>query len=151
MVIEKSGWGKRKLGKDRAWVLQPIAASLTYVATVVEVEVNDQGDIRIPRVDCVVERGLVVNPRSRKRSSKARPYSEPVWPAAGKSRPRTGRLSNRISTAYPVARINEAPYQTNVYLVESDAPPAGVGEPGVPPFIPALCNAIYVATGEADS
>jgi len=47
-----------------------------------------------------------------------------------------------------VARINEAPYQTNVYLVDSTAPPAGVGEPGVPPFIAALCNAVYVATGK---
>jgi isoquinoline 1-oxidoreductase beta subunit len=49
---------------------------------------------------------------------------------------------------YPVARINEAPYQTNVYLVESDAPPAGVGEPGVPPFIAAFCNAVFAATGK---
>jgi len=47
-----------------------------------------------------------------------------------------------------VARINEAPYQTNVYLVDSSAAPAGVGEPGVPPFVPAFCNAIYTATGK---
>jgi len=44
-------------------------------------------------------------------------------------------------------RFNEAPYQTNVYIVESDAPPAGVGEPGVPPFVAAYCNAIFAATG----
>jgi len=49
---------------------------------------------------------------------------------------------------YPVARINEAPYQTNVYLVESTAPPAGVGEPGVPPMVAALCNAIHAATSK---
>jgi isoquinoline 1-oxidoreductase beta subunit len=49
---------------------------------------------------------------------------------------------------YPVARINEAPLQTNVHIVESSAPPGGVGEPGVPPFIAALCNAIYAATGK---
>jgi isoquinoline 1-oxidoreductase beta subunit len=44
--------------------------------------------------------------------------------------------------------MREAPLQTNVTLVESDAPPAGIGEPGVPPFIPALCNAIFAATGK---
>jgi isoquinoline 1-oxidoreductase beta subunit len=44
--------------------------------------------------------------------------------------------------------MREAPLQTNVHLVESDAPPAGIGEPGVPPFIPALCNAIFAATGK---
>ena len=49
---------------------------------------------------------------------------------------------------YPVARMNEAPLETHVYIVESDAPPAGVGEPGVPPFAPALCNAIFAATGK---
>src|SRR5207244_9189617 len=49
---------------------------------------------------------------------------------------------------YPVARIAEAPYQTNVYIVDGDAPPAGVGEPGVPPFVAALCNAIFAATGK---
>ena len=47
-----------------------------------------------------------------------------------------------------MARINEVPYQTNVHIVESDAPPAGVGEPGVPPFIAAFCNAIFAATGK---
>ena len=49
---------------------------------------------------------------------------------------------------YPVARIFEAPYQTNVYVAESDAPPAGVGEPGVSVIPPALGNAIFAATGK---
>ena len=49
---------------------------------------------------------------------------------------------------YRVARMNEAPTQVNVHLVESTAPPAGVGEPGVPPVIPAICNAIAAATGK---
>ena len=44
--------------------------------------------------------------------------------------------------------MNTAPYQTNVHLVESDAPPSGVGEPGVPPVIAALGNAIFAATGK---
>lgn len=49
---------------------------------------------------------------------------------------------------YPVARINEAPYQTNVYVVDSTAPPAGVAEPGVSVIAPALCNAIFAAAGK---
>ena len=59
-----------------------------------------------------------------------------------------GVINQSNFSDYPVARINEAPLQTNVYLVESNAPPAGVGEPGVPPFVAAFCNAIYVATGK---
>jgi isoquinoline 1-oxidoreductase subunit beta len=47
-----------------------------------------------------------------------------------------------------VARINESPIETRVHLIESDAPPAGVGEPGVPPMPPAICNAVFAATGK---
>jgi len=49
---------------------------------------------------------------------------------------------------FPVARMNVAPRQTNIYIVESDAPPAGVGEPGLPPVAPAIYNAIFAATGK---
>ncbi|HET8825366.1 MAG TPA: hypothetical protein VFM77_09565, partial [Terriglobales bacterium] len=49
---------------------------------------------------------------------------------------------------YQIARMGDAPYHVNVHVLESDAPPAGVGEPGVPPFAPALCNAIFAATGK---
>ena len=59
-----------------------------------------------------------------------------------------GVINQNNFSDYPIARINEAPYHTNVYLVDSSTPPAGVGEPGVPPFVPALCNAIYAATGK---
>ena len=47
-----------------------------------------------------------------------------------------------------LARMNVAPRETHVHIVESDAPPGGGGEPGVPPFAPALCNAIFAATGK---
>jgi isoquinoline 1-oxidoreductase subunit beta len=47
-----------------------------------------------------------------------------------------------------VARMNVAPKQTNIYIVESEAPPAGIGEPGLPPMAPAIYNAIFSATGK---
>jgi isoquinoline 1-oxidoreductase beta subunit len=59
-----------------------------------------------------------------------------------------GRIVQSNFNNYEVARMNKAPLKTNVYLVDSTNPPAGVGEPGVPPFIPALCNAVYAATGK---
>jgi isoquinoline 1-oxidoreductase beta subunit len=148
MVIEKSGWGKRKLGKGPGLGIAAHKSFLTYVATVVEVEVNDQGDIRIPRVDTVVDAGLVVNPEVTKAQFEGAAVFGTSVARTGEITAKNGVIEQSNFDSYPVARINEAPYQTNVYLVESDAPPAGVGEPGVPPFIPALCNAIYVATGK---
>ena len=59
-----------------------------------------------------------------------------------------GRIQQSNFNGYPVARMNQAPLVTNVYLVNSDAAPAGVGEPGVPPMAPAICNAIFAATGK---
>jgi isoquinoline 1-oxidoreductase beta subunit len=49
---------------------------------------------------------------------------------------------------YPVARMNTAPREVRVHILPSDAPPGGVGEPGLPAFAPALCNAIFAATGK---
>ena len=59
-----------------------------------------------------------------------------------------GRVQQTNLNGYQVARINQAPLVTNVHIVKSDAAPAGVGEPGVPPIAPAICNAIFAATGK---
>ena len=50
--------------------------------------------------------------------------------------------------AFQVARMNTAPRETNMHIVQSEAPPAGIGEPGLPPVAPAIYNAIFTATGK---
>jgi isoquinoline 1-oxidoreductase beta subunit len=148
MVIEKSAWGKRKMGKGTGLGIAAHRSFLSYVATVVEVEVNDQGDIKIPRVDTVVDAGLVVNPEVVRAQFEGAAVFGTSVARSGEITAKNGVIQQSNFDSYPVARINEAPYQTNVTIVDSEAPPAGVGEPGVPPFIPALCNAIFVATGK---
>ena len=59
-----------------------------------------------------------------------------------------GQIQQSNYHDYPVARLTEAPYETHVHLLPSNDLPAGVGEPGVPPTIPALCNALFAATGK---
>ena len=59
-----------------------------------------------------------------------------------------GRIQQANFNGYQVARINQAPRETHVHLVASTAPPAGVGEPGVPVIAPAICNAVFAATGQ---
>ncbi len=58
-----------------------------------------------------------------------------------------GRVVQSNYGDYRVARMDAAPRELHVHLAPSDAPPGGIGEPGVPPIAPALCNAIHAATG----
>lgn len=148
MVIEKSGWGKRKLGKGAGMGIAAHRSFLTYVACVVELEVSDDGDVTIPRVDYVVDAGLVVNPEATRAQFEGAAVFGTSIVRSGEITAKNGVIEQSNFFDYPVARINEAPYQTNVHILDSAAPPAGVGEPGVPPFVPAMCNAIFAATGK---
>lgn len=148
LVAEKSAWGKEKAANGVGYGFAAHRSFLTYVACVVKVEVNSDGDIRIPRVDYAVDAGTVVNPdRARAQFEGAAVFGTSIA-RTGEITAKNGAIQQSNFNDYPVARINEAPYQTNVHLVSSDAPPAGIGEPGVPPFIPAFCNAIFDATGK---
>lgn len=148
LVAEKSGWGKQKLGKGQGMGIAVHRSFLTYVATVVQVEVSDQGEIRIPRVDTALDAGLVVNPEATRSQFEGAAVFGTSLARFGEITATNGAIDQSNFDSYPVSRIDEAPYQTNVYIVDSSAAPAGVGEPGVPPFAPALCNAIFVATGK---
>jgi len=150
MVAAKSEWTKRKQAKVKGKGIGIAAhrSFLTYVASVVEVEVSDDGTIKIPRVDTVVDAGLVVNPEVTRAQFEGAAVFGTSVARSGEITAKNGVIEQSNFGDYAVARINEAPYRTNVYIVDSDAPPAGVGEPGVPPFIPALCNAIFAATGK---
>jgi isoquinoline 1-oxidoreductase subunit beta len=148
MAAEKAGWGKRKMGRGHGLGISVHRSFLTYVATVVEVEVDDKGKVRIPRVDTVVDAGMVVNPDVVRAQFEGAAVFGTSIVRTGEITATAGRIDQSNFHDYRVARMNEAPYQTNVYIVESSAPPAGVGEPGVPPMVPALTNAIFAATGK---
>ena len=148
LAAEKAGWGKRKLGKGRGLGIAAHRYAHTYVASVVEVEVTEKGDLRIPRIDTAVDAGTVVNPAYVRAQLEGSAVFGTSIARSGEITATNGVVNQGNFDDYPVARIDEAPYQTNVYIVESDAPPAGVGEPGVSVIPPALCNAIFAATGK---
>jgi isoquinoline 1-oxidoreductase beta subunit len=148
LVAEKAAWGKRKLGKRSGMGIAAYQNTLSYVATVVEVNVDDQGNIHIPRVDTAVDAGTIVDPdRVRAQMEGSAVFATSIV-RSGEITATNGVIDQSNYHDYQVARISEAPYQTNVYLVDSDAPPTGVGEPGIGPFIGAFCNAIFAATGK---
>ena len=145
LVASKSGWGQ-KLPARQGRGIAVHRSFLTYVATVVQVAVGNDGQVTIPRIDMAVDCGLVVNPdrvRAQMEGAAIMAISNALYSNISAKQ---GRIEQGNFDDYPVARTDITP-DTRVYLVDSSAPPAGVGEPGVPPTMPAICNAIYAATG----
>ena len=147
LAAEKSNWGKKKLGKGSGMGIAVHRSFFTYVASVVEVEV-DRGAIKIPHVTTVVDAGIVANPEMVRQQFEGAAVFGTSIARTGEITASDGTVDQSNFSDYPVARMNDAPYQVDVHIVESTAPPAGVGEPGVPPFVPALCNAVFAATGK---
>jgi isoquinoline 1-oxidoreductase subunit beta len=148
IAAEKAGWGRRKLGKGCGLGIAAQWYAFTYCASVLEVEVNEKGNIKIPRVDTAVDAGTPVNPDNiRKQFEGAAVFGTSIV-RSGEITATNGVIDQSNFFDYPVARIDEASYQTNVHVVDSSAPPAGVGEPGVSLIAPALSNAIFAATGK---
>ena len=148
MVAEKSGWGKRPSGKGHGFGIAAHRSFLTYVATVVEVEVDDMGQVKIPNVWTAVDAGTIVAPDNVRNQFEGAANFGASLALLSEITVTNGAVNQSNFNDYRLVRMNDAVKHTNVYIVESDAPPAGVGEPGVPPFAPALYNAIHAATGK---
>jgi isoquinoline 1-oxidoreductase beta subunit len=148
LAAEKSGWANYKPTKGRALGIAAHRSFLTYVAAVVEVEVDDKGVVRIPRIDLAVDAGQIIHPDRVKSQFEGAAVFGTSIAMMGEITAADGRIQQSNFHNYPVARINEAPMVTNVHIVPSDAPHSGVGEPGVPPIAPAIANAIFAATGK---
>jgi isoquinoline 1-oxidoreductase subunit beta len=145
---EKSNWGKKKPGNGWGIGIAAHRSFNTYVASVVEVEVDAQGRLRIPRVDQVADPGVVINPDRVRSQFEGAAVMGAGLAMFGEITAANGRIQQNNFDGFRVARMNDAPVQVNVHFVESGNLPTGVGEPGVPPVIAALANAIYSATGK---
>lgn len=146
LVAAKSGWGE-KLPPRQGRGIAVHRCFLSYVAVVAHVAVADDGQVKVLRVDMAVDCGLVVNPdrvQAQMEGAAIMAISNALYSHISAQ---AGRIVQSNFTDYLVARTDSTP-DTRVYLVDSDAPPGGVGEPGVPPTAPAICNAIYAATGK---
>ncbi len=145
---ERSGWGKRKPGNGWGLGIAASRSFTSYVASVVEVEVDKAGKIRIPRSWQVADVGMVINPDRVHSQFEGAAVMGASIALTGEISLSDGRVRQSNFHDYPVARMNQAPLQTDVHIVESSALPGGVGEPGVPPFVPAFANAVFAATGK---
>jgi len=148
LAAEKSGWANKKSGAGRGYGIAVHRSFLSYIAAVVEVEVDAKGKVRIPRVDIAVDAGMVVHPDRVTAQFEGAAVFGTSLAMMGEITLADGRVQQGNFNNYPVARMPEAPLMTHVHIVPSGAAPAGVGEPGVPVIAPAICNAIFAATGK---
>jgi len=148
LAAEKAGWGKQKSGNGYGIGLAMHRSFLTYVATVVQVHLDDAGQVQIKRVDTALDAGTVVNPETVRQQFEGAAAMGTSLAFYGEITATNGVIDQSNFDSFQMARMNVAPRETNVYIVPSEAPPAGIGEPGLPPFAPALCNAIFAATGK---
>jgi isoquinoline 1-oxidoreductase subunit beta len=148
IAAEKAGWGKTKSGNGFGMGIAMHRSFLTYVASVVQVQINDAGRVQVQRVDTALDAGTVVNPAMVRNQFEGAAVMGTSIALYGEITATNGMIDQSNFHDFQVARMNTAPRETHVHIVESDAPPGGVGEPGLPAFAPALCNAIFAATGK---
>ena len=147
LATREAGWG-RKLPKGRGLGLAAHRSFLTYVAVVAEVSVDAQGAVRVEEAHVAFDCGTFVNRDTVVTQAQGAFVFAMSGALHGKITAKNGAIEQSNFHDYPLVRIDETPKAIHVHLVESAAPPAGVGEPGVPPVAPAIANAIFAATGE---
>jgi isoquinoline 1-oxidoreductase beta subunit len=149
LVAEKGGWG-RSVPKGHGLGIAVHRSFVSYIATIVEVAVDDKGKLSVPRVDTAIDCGTYINPERIQSQIEGAAIMGLSLAKYGEITFKDGKVQQRNFDDFQVIRIDEAPLTTNVYIMppDPDAPPSGVGEPGVPPFAPALTNAIFAATGK---
>ncbi|HJV91121.1 MAG TPA: xanthine dehydrogenase family protein molybdopterin-binding subunit [Holophagaceae bacterium] len=148
LAAAKADWGKPlPKGWGRGIAMHPYLECGTYVAEVAEVEVGADGAIRVHRVVCAVDCGLVLNPLNVKAQMEGAVAFGLSAALRGEVTVDKGRVVQQSFKDYRVLRLEEMP-KVEVHFVESSHPSGGVGEPGLPPLAPAVANAVFAATGK---
>jgi len=149
LATERAEWGK-KLPPRSGQGLAVHRSFLTYVATVVEVQVGKDGTVRVPRVDTAIDCGFAANPERIRSQVEGGAVMGMTLAMNSEITYKNGQVQQHNFDDYKMIRIDGSPVQTNVHIVANpfEVAAAGVGEPPLPPFAPALCNAIFAATGK---
>jgi isoquinoline 1-oxidoreductase beta subunit len=143
LAAEKANWGAPKLGTHQGIAVHESFGSV--VAEVVEVRIIDN-TIKVERVVCAADCGLVVNPDQVHAQVESAVIFGLTAALRGKITIKNGAVEQSNFHDYPLLRMNEIPV-VEVHIVPSTNSPTGIGEPGTPPIAPAVANAVFAATG----
>ena len=146
LAAEKSGWGK-PLPKGVYRGIAVLEAFDTYVAEVAEISIDKDNNIKVHRIVCALDCGQVVNPSIIEQQAMGAMVFGLTQTLKGEITIDRGRVVQANFDTNDPLRMNECP-KMEVYIVPSKEVPRGMGEPAVPPVAPAVCNAIFAATGK---
>ena len=146
LAAEKAGWSAGPLPRGKGRGIAVAEAFKTFVAQVVEVSVNDSGQVKVDRVVCAVDCGTPINPDVIAAQMEGGIGFGLGAALYGAVTLKDGHVQQSNFNSYRVLRMNEMP-KVEVHIVPSTEAPTGVGEPGVAPVGPAFANAIFAATG----
>ncbi len=147
-VAEKAGWGKRKLAAGSGLGIAYYFSHLGYVAHVVEATVSRQGQVKVDKIWVAVDVGShIVNPSGAINQVQGATL-DGLGQALGQeiTIARGGVVQGNFDD-FPILRMNQAP-PVEVHFQTSNVSPTGLGEPALPPLLPALANAIFAASGK---
>jgi isoquinoline 1-oxidoreductase subunit beta len=144
LAAERAGWGKAPAGRHQGIAF--MVGYTTHVTQVAEISI-EAGALKVHKIVCVVDCGQMVNPRiveSQIESAIIFGLSSTLW---GEVTIDAGQVQQTNFNNYRVLRGNEVP-EIDVHLLPSEEPPGGIGEVAVALVAPAICNAIFTATGK---
>jgi isoquinoline 1-oxidoreductase beta subunit len=146
LAAEKAGWGQKLPPRSGRGVSVQHAFG-SYMAMVADVEVAKDGTVRVRRVVCAVDCGIVVNPDTVRAQIQSAAMFGITAALYGGITLKNGRVEQSNFDSYQILRMNEAP-DVEVHIVPSQESPGGMGEAGVSLIVPAVTNAIFAATGK---
>lgn len=145
LAAEKAGWG-RAMPEGRALGLAFYFSHAAHVAEVAEVSVDDNKRIRVHEVTVVSDVGPIINRSGAENQCEGSVIDGLSAMLGQKLTHERGRVRETNFDRYPLLRMPQAP-KVSVHFIESDYPPTGLGEPVLPPVAPAVCNAVFTASG----
>ena len=146
LAAQRAAWGSAPpAGRSRGIALWQFGE--TFVAQVAEVSVGSDGEVRVHRVVCAADCGILVNPDTVEAQLQSAIVYGLTAALYGEITIDRGRVAQSNFSDYRMLELAEMP-EIDVHLVQSEAAPGGVGEAGLPPIAPAVCNAIFAGTGK---